>query len=478
MNSFILSFFDELNKKEVSYCHFKSNNNLIPAVNGVDDLDLLIGSEAVDTFNEVASKFGFRIANDRGKESTPYVYHYFAADLETGLLVHLHVYFKIITGGSILKNHWIRVEKMFLSNRHLDEKTNVYLPVPEADCILFVIRKLIEQPSPVESFLFFRDHKNIMAELEWLLERVDRSYMLEMLEKWVPELSKKLFQDSLNALSNREKLLRRVKLGIKMRKCFDYKVRGALVAEVIRSWQFLIAFIKGKLKIKRKNRFLLPGGLLISFVGSEASGKSTLSRDIADWLEERFDVAHIHLGKPPKNWRTKPFWFFISIYVKLKSILAQKNSKNANESSLNLPHPIVCWLDSIDRREQMKKHFGMLMQGCTIITDRYPSAFMDGPRIKGDTPLKSLLANFEKKNYAAIPAPDLVIKAQAPLDVTLTRNSLRSNPEPESFIRARYDLAKKIDFEFSDLTTVDTSREYSVTLAEVRRIVWQRSVLN
>ncbi|MDA7753279.1 hypothetical protein N8907_01165 [bacterium] len=479
MNKFILSLFNELNNREVPYCHFKSNNNLIPAVNGVDDLDLLVGPGAVDAFNEVISRFGFRMAHDRGKEPTPYVYHYFGADPRTGLLVHLHVYFKIVTGGSIYKNHWIRVEKMFLSNTQLDEDTNVYIPSAEADCILFVIRKLIEQPSPVENFLFYRDHKNIMAELEWLLERVDRSAMLKMVEEWLPELSAKLFLDSLDALANRESLVKRVRLGIEMRKCFDDKVRGAFEAEVLRSWQFLSAYIRGKLNVKRKNRFILPGGLLVAFVGSEASGKSTLSKDVAAWLKERFDVAHIHVGKPPKNWRTKPMWILISIYSGVKRLLVRPSNTTTSinaADALNLPHPIVCWLDSIDRREHVGKHFGMLMQGCTVITDRYPSGFMDGPRIKGGSPITSLLSRFEKKNYKSIPSPDLVIKAEAPLDITLDRNSLRINPEPEAFVRARYDLAKNISFEFSDMVTIDTTQEYSTTLAEVRRIVWQRSV--
>jgi len=121
---------------------------------------LLVGSCSIDSFNEALSYYGFSMEHDRGVASTPYAYHYFGVDPKSGLLVHLHVYFKIITGGSILKNHWIRVEKMFLENRFMDKKTNVYIPCAEADCILFVIRKLIEQPSPVENFLFHRCYHN------------------------------------------------------------------------------------------------------------------------------------------------------------------------------------------------------------------------------------------------------------------------------------------------------------------------------
>ena len=66
MNKFILEFFNELNARNVEYCHFKSNNNLIPAVNGVDDLDLLLAPASLDIFSEIIAKFGIRMAHDRG----------------------------------------------------------------------------------------------------------------------------------------------------------------------------------------------------------------------------------------------------------------------------------------------------------------------------------------------------------------------------------------------------------------------------
>ena len=77
LNKFILDFFNELNISHVKYCHFKSNNNIVPALNGVDDLDLLIALDDIDEFNSVLAKFRFRMAFDRGEQATPYVFHFF-----------------------------------------------------------------------------------------------------------------------------------------------------------------------------------------------------------------------------------------------------------------------------------------------------------------------------------------------------------------------------------------------------------------
>ena len=477
-NKFIFSLFNEFNARDVKYCHFKSNNNLVPAANGVDDLDLLLDPSSLDTFSEIIAAFGIRMAHDRGTEPTPYVYHYFGADPDTGLLVHLHVYFKIVTGGSIFKNHWLRTEKMLLNQRTLDKETNIFIPCAEADCILFVIRKMIEQPSPVENFLFYRDIVNINKELSWLLERVDKNRMLKMVDEWLPELDSQFFEVCLDALADQRSIIWRVKLGLKMRATFDNKVRNAISAEISRSVVFVVAYIRGKFKVKRKKRYVFPGGLLIAFVGSEASGKSTLSKDAATWYGERFDVCHVHMGKPPKNWRTLLFWKMISFYSLTKSLFKRKESKLVNEDSvvaLNLPHPLLCWLDSLDRREHLKACFGKLMQGCTVITDRYPSEHMDGPRIKERSRITKLLARWERANYQGMPHPDLVIKAVAPLELTISRNNLRECPEPEVFVRARYKLAQKIHFDYAEMITIDTSVDYATSLREVRRAIWNRA---
>ena len=252
MNSYILELFDEFKAQKIKYCHFKSNNNLVPALCGVDDLDLLVSYDNIDQFNEVLASFRFRLATDRGVPPAPYVYHYFGVDPDTVLIVHLHVYFKLITGGSIFKNNAIRVEKMFLDEAIPDEKSGVLIPSSEADLILFVIRKYIEQPSIVEHFLFLKDWNNIHAELLWLIDRADRNKIRELLILWIPELSPKLFDECLEQLLEKGSIKSRFYLGLRMRKCFVNTVKSSYSAEISRFFQFLLAYLKNKLNLHRK----------------------------------------------------------------------------------------------------------------------------------------------------------------------------------------------------------------------------------
>ena len=116
------------------------------------------------------------------------------------------------------------------------------------------------------------------------------------------------------------------------------------------------------------------------------------------------------------------------------------------------------------------------MQGGIVITDRYPSEQMDGARIIPKSRLTRFLSKLERKNYVAMPCPDLIIKVTAPLEITLHRNSLRKIPEPEPFVRHRYELARKIEFPYTDVVEIDTTLSQTESLRKVQEVIWNRSI--
>ena len=188
------------------------------------------------------------------------------------------------------------------------------------------------------------------------------------------------------------------------------------------------------------------------------------------------------MGKPKKNWRTLPFWAAIKSFSAIKRILRPQKtsaSKSVDESaltSLNRPHPLVSVLDSFDRKYWLMKHLSHVMDGGIVITDRYPAPAdvgLDGPRIEATTPFTSWLAKMERENYASLPPPDLVFKMTAPLDVTLKRNAERDAPEPEEFVRLRYELAKKLYYPLSKVVDVNTKAPLDETVLSVKNLIWR-----
>lgn len=482
VDQFIKDFFVEVSNKNISFCHWKSNNNLSQALNGIDDIDILVKQADHHKLGHALTAFNFIQHKEAFNHETPFVYHYYALDPISGAIVHLHVYFRIITGGSIFKNYWIKAENLLLT----DTQQQGYMPISnaEADFLVFVIRKFLEQPSLVEHYLFLKDYNNVIHELKWLTQKINEDTLYSLLALHFPQIPQQLFTQCWTALTQKHKIIKRVILGIKMRRHFTNRVTSEIHASLSRTQEFLGVYLRHKFNIKKKSRFLFPGGKLIAFTGSEASGKSTLSKAIASWLNRHFNVCHVHVGKPPKCWRTQPFWLLVRLGVFLKRFLKTISTSSPSSASttkdviaINRPHPIVAVLDAIDRAHLLKQCYRKMLTGAFIITDRYTSPdinAIDGPRIQpSDNIFYTWLAKIEQGIYRKQIGPDIIIKASVPLETALQRNALREQPEPEDFVRYRYELAKNLFIGNRNLNIIDTTNSLDSCLNQVKKIIWE-----
>lgn len=477
MKGLIKKILQQMKKENIRYCHWKSNNNLTEALNGVDDLDLLVHQEDRGNFLKLLFENSFCYADD-GEQHTPNVCHFYGFDLDAGELIHLHVYFRLVTGGSIVKNYWLALESFCLANTHSED--DVMVLNKEMDLLLFVIRKFLEQPSMIEHWLFLKDHKGIKIELDWLLEDLSRDDFKKAAANCFPNINADFFCECIDLLKRKNNLLRRVYVGMKMRRIAALNRYPEIYASWRRFKLFSKAYLYGKLGLKPSGKSVFPGGKIIAFVGSEASGKSTISKAIYEWLRRGFDVCHIHAGKPTKTIITLLPWQFIKLYVWIKKIFKKPTvEKEAESSSVyrDKVHPIISVLDAIDRYHLLKKNIKKMLRGNIVITDRYPTRCkggIDGPRIdaNGNWLLK-VLAAMEAYYYGKIPMPDVVFRVSAPLSLTLARNAKRSKPEPENFVKYRHKQAKLLNFANVKTIEIDSSQDYAATIMAVKSEVWQ-----
>ena len=322
---FIVDLLAELDRKRIRYCHFKSNDMLHLALAGVGDLDLLVDFDDVEPFQAILSNRGFFVAIDTLAITTPYVFHYYGLDMDDGQMIHLHVYFQLITGGSILKNTRIPLEQGLLTM--IRRQSNVPVPIKEVDLISFLVRKFIEQVSLIEHFLFMRDYENIKREFEWLRNGSDSELLRSVINDHLPALPPDLLFDCINALEQDASPLKRFLLGCRVRKAFPYRVRSWPIDSIARLFIFSEQILRSKLHRVRKHRVLFPGGRFVVFIGSEASGKSTLSATFSEWLAEHFDVEQIHLGKPPRCILTRLPWLIVDCGVYLKRLFRSSHKQ-------------------------------------------------------------------------------------------------------------------------------------------------------
>jgi thymidylate kinase len=461
----------------ITYCHWKSNWVLADTLEGKTDLDLLIDRGDASSFRSVLRDLGFRPAIETSFRPLPSVEHYHALDEQTKAISHVHAYYRVISGESLTKNYHLPLEEMLLENRRTDGP--IPTPTPGAELIVFVLRILIKYSSPGELALILRDAEAVRQEAEWLMTATAIDEAMQLLPKWLPQVEGAFFGACVDALRTPGKSIRRIGLGLRLRR----RLRGFARRGMPRVWLAEASMFTTKAwnRIAGSRKKLTPGGggAVIAFVGSEASGKSTLLAATEEWLAQHFTVTRIHAGKPPGTAAT--FIPHVLLPLLRRMLPRQRTTRVEAGGITNRAFPLMFGIRAVmlayERKALLTRAFTWSSNGTIVLCDRYPSARIgaaDSPQLRnpGGGAIRRALANLETRLYRDTPAPDLVIHLHAPLDVTLARNKARDKTEPEDYVRLRH--ATNLHAEFPGVTVhrIDTARPLSVVVDEVKRLIW------
>ena len=478
----------ELNTHGVSYCHWKSNLGLADALAGRTDIDLLVRRSDATQFRTILSQLDFRPTLMKDSEPFPAVEHYFALDETSGVLVHVHAYFRVITGESLAKNYRLPIEEMLLQNTYKVEGLPV--PVKSAELVVFTIRMMMKHTSVVELALLARDWKQVQKESQWLMASGSIDETLSLVQCWLPWLDVELFAACITALQRPTSLARRILLGQRLRAKLRLYARHSAVG----AWLEGITKFTGMFwrRVSHAPKGMIPGsgGAVIAFVGPEATGKSTLIAETNRWLGEHFAVERIHAGKPkPTIWSVVPNLLLPA----LRSLLPTYRSGHVetqfapaqNPEKKRQGYPLIFALRSAllahDRRALLTRAFGRAANGMIILSDRYPSLRSGAP----DSPqlahlpipadrfaLRRRLCCLESRFYREIPPPDLVILLSVPVEVALVRNATRGKTEPEEYVRFRHAHSSNVEFGKTPVYKINTDQPLEKTVLEVKKAIW------
>ncbi len=474
----------ELNESGIRYCHWKSNWALGESVRGEGDLDLLVHRDDAPRFREIAEGLGFRPVVDASNPPFPAVEHLHAVDADSTVIAHVHAYYRVVTGQSLVKNYRLPIEPMLLENVREGE-ASLNVPVKGAELIVFTVRMLVKHASPFELVLLRRQWKRIRKETAWLLDESALETACELLPNWLPQLDVATFQQAVRALEKPAGLGRRIALGLRIRRRLRPFARyGAIRAQIVEVRKFLNLF-SHRLRGSKKGLTPNAGGAVIAFVGPEASGKSTLANEVGSWLGKHYTVERIHAGKPPGTLLTLLPNLLVPLMRRLlpasrSTVVEAKIASSENPPAVSplfaLRSVSLAW----DRRALLLRAHTNSAIGRIVLCDRYPSqpGAIDGPQLARvlDSPGYSTwlrrLASLEARLYTDIPSPDLVIYLSAPLDTTLERNLARDKTEPDKYVRRRHERA---DFTFDNTTVrrISTDRSLAETVREVKFAVWK-----
>ncbi|HET9589462.1 MAG TPA: hypothetical protein VFO91_11810 [Anaerolineales bacterium] len=485
----IQKFIEELNVNGIRYCHWKSNLSLSESLAGQSDVDLLVHRGDASMFRTILSRMCFRPAANKEGESFPSIEHYFALDEESGILVHVHAYFRVITGDSLSKNYRFPIEEMLLQNTRMEGSIPVL--TKSAELIVFILRIMLKHTSLVELLLLARYWKTVKQEIAWLLESGSLEETLRLLDYWLPAVDAELFSECVGALKDEASLTRRISLGLRLRSQLGiYARHSAIRSQLIGVRKFTGMVIR---RLTKSPKELIPrsGGVVIAFVGPEATGKSTLIAETSKWLGEHFAVEKIHAGKPRSTLLTAMPNLLVPT---LRSLFPGSRSTRLEahylyDEQLERPRrsfPLIFTIRSAllayDRRALLSKAYSQAANGTIVLCDRYPTSQIgapDGPQLSqlassaDRSTIRHRLAKIEERLYRQIPPPDLVVYLSAPLEVALSRNATRGKKEPEDYVRRRHARSSNLEFEKSPVHKVNTDQPFDRTFLEVKKAIWE-----
>ncbi|MBP7242358.1 hypothetical protein [Amaricoccus sp.] len=474
---------DALDHARIRYCHWKSNVRLLESLSGEGDLDVLVHREDAAAFTALLLECGFKLTASANGIGHPGVLHAFALDPDRATLVHAHVYFQIVTGDSVAKCYRLPLEDMLLAGtRRLH---GVPVPSPEAELVAFVLRIALKHVRPFELLVVNRDYPAVVEELDWLRDSANAAAAEDLWRQLLPDAPVSLFRAAQDAIADRGDLLRRIRVSWRIRGHLqNWRRLGPLAATTSQLWRLLMLAL-GRLQ-RRRGKIPTSSGIIVAFVGPKASGKSTLTGAVARRLGRNYRVWQVHVGKPPATALTLLPRLMLPLGRRIWASHRTQGFEappGADRSRFSFVYVLRVAILAYERRALVRRCWRAAAAGSIVIADRYPSVtagatdsshFCEADVARCQSRVKRWLMSLERRLYAGLPGPGLVVSLSAPIQTTLRRDAERvktGGPNPEAVIRRR-DRETIAEYPGIRVVTIDTDHPLDETAAAAMRAVW------
>lgn len=470
--------FSAWNNAGLLYCHWKSNEHLVPGLDGDTDLDVLLSSLDRGAGEEILKELDFLKCRSQYGSRYPGVDDWIGFDRLTGKQIHLHLHYHIITGHKGMKEFSLPWTEIALQTRILDKDTEVYIMEPNLEILTIYTRialKISIKDFGKKYIGHYKVSKSSLREIKWLKERIDWSETEHLVQKFYGVQA-----SVVTSIMRKDKLL--VDDVFKLKKIAEKTFRPYNRV----GWhnvfiEFYYTFVsKHLLKLHHRIKGYVISrktpasgkGLTIAFLGQDGAGKTTVTSELRRWLKWKLDVRYTYLGCGDNyhSWRKTALkvlpnnilfrvirvWLILSKYTTL--------SKDV--------------INYIKSGEKYADHGGIQ------IFDRYPQiqfeGISDGPKLRVMMLKKlpsflrkifSFMADIEEKRLSKVVdhQPDMVFKLLLPPE-----ESVRRKPENklESMIQ-KHELIKALQFGGNTkVYEIDATMPYEQEIVLIKNIIW------
>lgn len=436
---------ERLHRDGVRYCHWKSNHTLGESLDGRIDVDLLVDAAAAGAFMEILAALEFKPMIPPAWFAYPAIGHFLTLDRPTGRLVHLHVYYRMITGEGHLKGYHLPWEDVVLATRTFDAERGIYVTDPSVEMVLFAVRAALKLRT-YDWFLrsraapCFRNH--VLDEFQWLRQRANTQKVGEFARELLGNTAGQRLLELLDLRPSLHRLLA-FRSGV-VAALHPYRRYGPLEAvwhRWLKEWYSMwgTAGLRRLRPCVAVTRIPATGGRMIALIGPDGSGKSTLVRAIVAWLFHGVDVLPVYFGSGDGSVSTirwplllaSRWWRRRGRLSDRRDSVPRAAAPDAQPAWMRLARTLWALSLSYEKRTKLRQAWRAHERGIVVICDRFPQnqvmGYMDGPLLSGWRNSRSsvlrALARWEGAPYewAAVHPPDLVIRLDVAPEVALAR---------------------------------------------------------
>ena len=472
--------FKEFNQNKITYCHWKSNEHLVPGLNGDTDLDVLVNSEDKNKTTKILEKIHFVRCISQFGSRYKGVEDWISVDEETGKMIHLHLHYRMITGHKGMKEYELPWTKLALKTKILDSNTNVYITEPNLEIVVLITRIGLKvsrkelKKAKKDKYKFKDDNKE---EIKYLNKRIDLKIVKEILSNYYNNDESEYIINLIKkeTITSKEIIkLYKITKNVFLPKNIIIRLDNLLKQYYYSFMIKLSNFMKNKFlwnTITRKK--ISEKGKMIVFIGQDGSGKSTVSKEIYKWLDWKIEAKRFYLGSGE---------FYNSKYKKIS-----KRIGNTKNSFLKIIKGYCIIKDYVYLSKHtyrtLKKAKKYTEKGGIAIFDRFPQiqyfGINDGPKLK-EFYLPKVKQNILRKivirnskveekylKKACSINPNVVIKL-----IISPEESLKRKPEENyEIVKRKHEIIKEMKFENSNVYNIDASQDYNDELIEVKNII-------